>query len=142
LTKYHILHCVTIIDSITITFWVREAIAVAQSLFFTKVIEKPGENLGQELWDKTQNLIGRLKGKSDTLTNLLEGNKQQPLDYGEAVSQAIRVVKLALEVDWILGAKLAGEVKSELQLKTVEVVEVTVHSPPKKSEPKTSHSQT
>jgi HEAT repeat protein len=37
--------------------------------------------------------------------------------------QAIRVVKLALEVDWILGAKLAGEVKSELQLKTVEVVQ-------------------
>jgi uncharacterized coiled-coil DUF342 family protein len=62
------------------------ATAIA-TIFFTKVIEKPGENLGQELWDKTQNLIGRLKGKSDTLTNLLEGNKQQPLDYGEAVSE-------------------------------------------------------
>jgi hypothetical protein len=28
----------------------------------TKAIEKPGENLGQLLWDKTQTLIGRLQG--------------------------------------------------------------------------------
>ncbi len=38
-------------------------------------------------------------------------------------AQAVRVVKLALDVDWILGAKLAGAVKPELQLKTVEVIQ-------------------
>jgi hypothetical protein len=54
-------------------------------IFFTKVIEKPGENLGQLLWDKTQNLVGRLKGKSDKIAGLLEGTQQQPLNYGEAV---------------------------------------------------------
>lgn len=55
------------------------------TIFFTKVIEKPGENLGQLLWDKTQNLVLRLKGKSDKIAGLLEGNQQQALDYGEAV---------------------------------------------------------
>ena len=60
------------------------ATAIA-TIFFTKVIEKPGENLGQLLWDKTQNLVARLKGKSDKIAGLLEGNQQQPLDYGQAV---------------------------------------------------------
>ncbi|NEQ70320.1 MAG: hypothetical protein F6K21_33480, partial [Symploca sp. SIO2D2] len=36
--------------------------------------------------------------------------------------QAVRVVKLALEVDWFLGAGLAGEVKSEFQEQTVGLV--------------------
>ncbi|MGH1397000.1 MAG: HEAT repeat domain-containing protein [Trichormus sp.] len=37
-------------------------------------------------------------------------------------SQAVQVVKLALEVDLRLGARLAGEVKQEFQEKTVELV--------------------
>jgi predicted NACHT family NTPase len=36
--------------------------------------------------------------------------------------QAVRVVRLALEVDLMLGARLAGEVKREFQEKTVELV--------------------
>ncbi len=60
------------------------ATAIA-TIFFTKVIEKPGENLGQLLWDKTQNLVARLKGKSDKIAGLLEGSQQHPLDYGQAV---------------------------------------------------------
>jgi methyl-accepting chemotaxis protein len=60
------------------------ATAIA-TIFFTKVIEKPGENLGQEVWDKTQNLIGRLKGKSDKIAGLLEEDRQQSVNYGEAV---------------------------------------------------------
>ncbi|NES21754.1 MAG: hypothetical protein F6K41_23225 [Symploca sp. SIO3E6] len=36
--------------------------------------------------------------------------------------QAVRVVKLALEVDWLLGARLAGEVKGKLQEETVSLV--------------------
>ncbi len=68
-------------EPITLT---TSSIAVA-TIFFTKVIEKPGENFGQLLWDKTQNLIARLKGKSDKILGLLEGSQQQPLDYGAAV---------------------------------------------------------
>jgi HEAT repeat protein len=37
-------------------------------------------------------------------------------------AQALRVVRLALEVDWMLGARLAGEVKWEFQEKTVAMV--------------------
>lgn len=35
------------------------------------------------------------------------------------ISQAIRLINLAWEVDWELGARLAGEVKSELQEQTI-----------------------
>ncbi len=37
-------------------------------------------------------------------------------------AQALRVVKLALEVDWQLGARLAGAVKSKFQQQTVNLV--------------------
>ncbi|WP_414586513.1 HEAT repeat domain-containing protein, partial [Scytonema sp. PCC 10023] len=37
-------------------------------------------------------------------------------------AQAVRVVKLGLEVDWQLGARLAGAVKQELQEKTVDLI--------------------
>jgi HEAT repeat protein len=37
-------------------------------------------------------------------------------------AQAVRVVRLALEVDWMLGARLAGEVKREFQERTVGMV--------------------
>ncbi|NES19568.1 MAG: hypothetical protein F6K41_11725 [Symploca sp. SIO3E6] len=40
----------------------------------------------------------------------------------EDQEQAVRLVKLALEVDWFLGAGLAGEVKSEFQEQTVGLV--------------------
>ncbi|MBW4538448.1 MAG: HEAT repeat domain-containing protein [Myxacorys chilensis ATA2-1-KO14] len=40
----------------------------------------------------------------------------------EDETQTVRVVKLALEVDWRLGARLAGEVKREFQEQTVGLV--------------------
>ena len=40
----------------------------------------------------------------------------------EEEEQAFRVVQLALEVDWMLGARLAGEVKPEFQEETVRMV--------------------
>ncbi len=40
----------------------------------------------------------------------------------EDLEQAVRVVKLALEVDWLLGARLAGEVKGKFQEQTVGLV--------------------
>ena len=44
------------------------------------------------------------------------------LELVEDEAQAGRVVKLALEVDWWLGARLAGEVKAEWQAQTVGLV--------------------
>ncbi|MBD1915145.1 MULTISPECIES: HEAT repeat domain-containing protein [Cyanophyceae] len=37
-------------------------------------------------------------------------------------NQALRVVKLALDVDWMLGARLAGEVKPKAQAQTIKLV--------------------
>ncbi len=44
------------------------------------------------------------------------------LELLEDEQEALRVVELALEVDWQLGAKLAGKVKVEWQEKTIEMV--------------------
>lgn len=44
------------------------------------------------------------------------------LELVEDEAQAVRVVKLALEVDWWLGARLAGAVKPEFQDQTVGLV--------------------
>ncbi|BCL35492.1 HEAT repeat domain-containing protein [Nostoc sp. MS1] len=44
------------------------------------------------------------------------------LELVDDEAQAARVVKLALEVDWQLGAKLAGAVKPELQQPTINLV--------------------
>ncbi|BBD59913.1 hypothetical protein NIES2109_27040 [Nostoc sp. HK-01] len=45
------------------------------------------------------------------------------LELVDNEAQAVRVVKLALEVDWQLGAKLAGAVKPEFQQQTVDLVD-------------------
>lgn len=57
----------------------------AATIFFVKVIEKPGENLGQFVWDKAQNLAGRLIGESEKLAGLLEASHQQPVNVGEVL---------------------------------------------------------
>ncbi|NES22333.1 MAG: hypothetical protein F6K41_26280 [Symploca sp. SIO3E6] len=44
------------------------------------------------------------------------------LEFLEDQVQAVRVVRLALEVDWQLGARLAGEVKGKFQKETVGLV--------------------
>ncbi|NER97832.1 MAG: tetratricopeptide repeat protein [Symploca sp. SIO1B1] len=44
------------------------------------------------------------------------------LDLAEDEEQALRVVKLALELDWQLGARLAGEVKPKFQEQTIGFV--------------------
>ncbi|MBD1844342.1 HEAT repeat domain-containing protein, partial [Cyanobacteria bacterium FACHB-63] len=54
-------------------------------------------------------------------------NKTEPLALMLALVEeealALRVVRLALEVDWVLGARLAGEAKLEFQKKTVGLVD-------------------
>jgi len=41
----------------------------------------------------------------------------------EHKEQALRVVKLALDVDWVLGARLAGQVRRDLQPETVNLID-------------------
>lgn len=60
------------------------ATAIA-TIFFTKTIEKPGEDLGEFLSDKAKALIGKLSSRSTKVKNFLEAGSQQPLDIGEAI---------------------------------------------------------
>jgi hypothetical protein len=62
------------------------ATAIATTLW-TKAQEKIGENLGDATWTLGGKLIGllRQKNKSLLLTNAVEGNEPQRLDYGQAV---------------------------------------------------------
>ena len=106
------------------------ATAIA-TIFFTKVIEQPGEKFGQLLWKKTQSLIslmGRLPGKSDKIAGLLEGSQQQLLDYGEAVlelkalaDQNPELAKAIQEVEVEAKAEASKESNPEFKQKLQEV---------------------
>ena len=63
------------------------------------------------------------KLKRDYL-NLLKWTESLALMLGlvEDETQALQVVRLALEVDLMLGARLAGEVREEFQEKTVRLI--------------------
>ena len=54
--------------------------------------------------------------------NYLKWTEPVALMLALVEDEALRVVRLALEVDWMLGARLAGEVKPEFQEQTVEMV--------------------
>lgn len=67
-------------------------VTTAAIIFFTKAIEKPGENLGQLCWDKAPNLIGMIKGKSDKIAGFLEGGQDQSLNIAEVLIE-LKAVK-------------------------------------------------
>jgi hypothetical protein len=98
------------------------ATAIA-TIFFTKVIEKPGENLGQLLSDKTRNLandlVERLKGKSDKIADLLEGDQQKPLEalleLRELVKQNPELAKVIKELEAKANKESNPEFKQKLQ---------------------------
>ncbi|NER99707.1 MAG: hypothetical protein F6J86_38855, partial [Symploca sp. SIO1B1] len=76
-----------------------------------------------------ESLLQRLKNLSDQqlkwdYLNYLKWTEPLALmmELLEDREQAVRVVKLALEVDWLLGARLAGEVKGKFQEETIGLV--------------------
>ncbi|MCF4966769.1 hypothetical protein [Nostoc sp. CMAA1605] len=113
-------------------------IAVA-TILATKAVEKIGENIGDATWttvpEKLQNAAQSLKkllfghkNKLPSLTNAIEGNELQRLDYGQAVlelkqaaqepaiAKAVEAVEKAVNNDKSEAAeeikKLADEIKS------------------------------
>ncbi|MEA5604034.1 hypothetical protein [Nostoc sp. UHCC 0252] len=72
------------------------ATAIATTLW-TKAQEKIGENIGDATWALAGKLIEKLrqKNKSPLLTNAVEGNEPQRLDYGQAVLE----LKAAADAD-------------------------------------------
>jgi LPS O-antigen subunit length determinant protein (WzzB/FepE family) len=103
------------------------------TIFLTKVIEKPGENLGQLLWDKTQNLMVKLKGtSSQKVAGLLEGSPEQPLNIGEAVLEIKalaeanpELAEAIQEVEAEANKESNAEFQQKLQQKLQEIQEET-----------------
>lgn len=62
------------------------ATAIA-TILLTKSLEKVGENIGNVAWVHSRNLIEQLRNKSKLplLTDAVEGNEPQRLNYGQAV---------------------------------------------------------
>lgn len=67
-------------------------VTTAAIIFFTKAIEKPGENLGQLFWDKVPNLIRMIKGKSAKIAGFLERGQDQSLNIAEVLIE-LKAVK-------------------------------------------------
>ncbi len=87
------------------------AIATAiATIFFSKVIEKTGENLGEFLSNKTEILIGKLSSKSAKVKGLLEVEEQQPLQIGEAILEVKQIADRDSEIaDAILEVETAAK---------------------------------
>ena len=68
------------------------AIALATGVVM-KVLEKSGENLGENLHNKTYNFIRTLKPLSPNTVTALEKVPDQPLNYGEAILEVETAVK-------------------------------------------------
>ena len=106
---------------------VATAIATIATTLSTKALEKTGENIGDALWKLIDKL--RQKNKSPLLTNAVEANEPQRLDYGQAVlelqsaaqdpeiAQAVVDVEAAVNNNQSETAKeiqkLAAEIKSQ-----------------------------
>ncbi len=93
------------------------AVATAiTTIFFTKAIEKTGENLGEFLSNKTKILIGKLSRKSAKVKGLLEAEEQQPLQIGEAILEVKQIADREPEIaEAILEVETAA--KDELNSK-------------------------
>ncbi|MEH1821665.1 MAG: hypothetical protein V7L31_21725 [Nostoc sp.] len=107
-------------------------VSAIATILLTKPLEKIGENIGDATWTLGGKLIKllRQKNKSPLLTNAVEGNEPQRLDYGQAVlelkaaaeqdpeiAQAVVEVEAAVNNDQSETAKeikkLADEIKSQ-----------------------------
>ncbi|MEH1923746.1 hypothetical protein [Nostoc sp.] len=107
-------------------------VSAIATILLTKPLEKIGENIGDATWALGGKLIKllRQKNKSPLLTNAVEGNEPQRLDYGQAVlelkaaaeqdpeiAQAVVEVEAAVNNDQSETAKeiqkLADEIKSQ-----------------------------
>ena len=70
------------------------AVVIAIStIFFTKVIEKPGEDLGKFLSNKAEFLIYKLSSKSNKIKGILEAEKPGTLQIGEAILESKEIAE-------------------------------------------------
>ncbi|MEH2149471.1 hypothetical protein [Nostoc sp.] len=105
-------------------------VSALATILLTKPLEKIGENIGDATWTLGSKLIQllRQKNKSPLLTNAVEGNEPQRLDYGQAVlelkaaaeqdpeiAQAVVEVEAAINNDQSQIAKEIQKLADEIQ---------------------------
>lgn len=75
------------------------AVAAAMTtIFFTKTIEKTGDNLGEFLSNKTKLLVSKLSSKSTRLRGLLESNEKPPVEIGKAILEVKTIAEQDPEI--------------------------------------------
>ena len=72
--------------------------AAITTIFFTKTIEKTGDNLGEFLSNKTKLLVSKLSSKSTRLRGLLESNDKPPVENGEAILEVKTIAEQDPEI--------------------------------------------
>lgn len=106
------------------------------TIFFTKTLEKTGENLGEFLSKKTNILIRKLSSKSTRLKSLLESNEKTPLEISEAIlevkaiaDQDPEIAKKIKEIESTAQQEQNPKLKSEIQQVQQEAIKLVDQQP-------------
>ena len=96
------------------------AIAVA-TLLATKALEKIGENIGDTLYNKTQQFSELLKQRLPGTFAAIEKAPEQPLNYGEAVLEIETAAKTDPNISQVI-QELVAAAKAEQNPKIADIL--------------------
>ncbi|EGJ30136.1 MULTISPECIES: hypothetical protein [Moorena] len=74
------------------------AVVAISTVLATKALEKTGENVGQVVWDQTNQFVESLRNQSPDTVMAIEQAPEQPLDYAEVVLELEAAAKQNPEV--------------------------------------------
>ncbi|WP_293051897.1 MULTISPECIES: hypothetical protein [unclassified Moorena] len=74
------------------------AVVAISTVLATKALEKTGENVGQVVWDQTNQFVESLRNQSPDTVMAIEQAPEQPLDYAEVVLEVEAAAKQNPEV--------------------------------------------
>lgn len=100
------------------------AIAVS-SIIVTKALEKTGEKVGENVWEKMGKFVTSLKQVSPQTVTAIEKAPEEPLDYGKAIFEVESVAKTSPELSQIM-SELVKAIEAEPSFK--ELVNNTLKS--------------
>ncbi|WP_293072693.1 hypothetical protein [Moorena sp. SIO3H5] len=69
------------------------AVVAISTVLATKALEKTGENVGQVVWDQTNQFVESLRNQSPDTVMAIEQAPEQPLDYAEMVLEVEAAAK-------------------------------------------------
>jgi hypothetical protein len=101
------------------------AVITVSSIIVTKALEKTGEKVGENVWEKMGKFLTFLKQVSPQTVTAIEKAPEEPLDYGKAILEVESVVKTSPELSQIM-SELVKAIEAEPSFK--ELVNNTVKS--------------